>query len=301
MDIDFKQLQAIAAVIDEQGFDKAAQRLCITQSAVSQRIRQLEIQMGQILIIRSTPPQLTDTGHQVMMFYRQLELLQNEFLSMLPGTSNTTWNTISIGTNADSLCTWLLDALGPLLENHNLLLDLKIEDQEQTHELLRKGEVMGCISARAQAEKGCNCLPLGVMRYRCLVSPAFYHEYFSNGVTQQAIQHAPCVEFSSKDELILRYLRHVFQITSHPKIHRVPLTDAYMGFIIKGNAWGMVPDQQSEQARAAGELIEVLPGKHIDVPLYWHIWNLKSQVSQALSLRLQQAAATILLPIPFSP
>ncbi|MCP5208196.1 MAG: LysR family transcriptional regulator ArgP [Hahellaceae bacterium] len=297
MDFDFKQLQALATVIDEQGFDKAAQKLCLTQSAISQRVRQLEIQIGHILIIRSSPPQLTETGHQVMMFYRQLALLHSEFAAMVPGSSENNWNTLSIGTNADSLCTWLLDALGPLLQSHRLVLDLKIDDQEQTHELLRKGEVMGCISARSVAEKGCNCMPLGVMRYRCLVSPDFYQRYFATGVTQEAIVEAPCVEFSSKDELILRYLRRVFQIDSHPKIHRIPLTDAYMGFISKGNAWGIVPDQQSEQARAEGSLIELLPNKPIDVPLYWHIWNLKSQVSQALSAQLQKSAQTILLPM----
>jgi LysR family transcriptional regulator (chromosome initiation inhibitor) len=297
MDIDFKQLQAVAAVIDEQGFDKAAQKLFVTQSAVSQRIRQLEIQLGHILIIRSTPPQLTETGQQVMMYYRQLDLLQTEFLSLVPGNTGTGWHRISIGTNADSLCTWLLDALGPLLDRHQLLLELKIEDQEQTHELLRKGEVIGCISARPQAEQGCNCLPLGVMRYRCLASPAFYRRYFSEGVTQETILNAPCVEFSSKDELILRYLQQEFQISSHPKTHRVPLTDAYLSFISKGNAWGMVPDQQSEAARRNGELLDVLPGKTIDVPLFWHIWNLKSQISQALSTQLQKSAQTILLPL----
>ena len=39
---DYRTLQALDAVIRERGFERAAQKLCITQSAVSQRIKQLE-------------------------------------------------------------------------------------------------------------------------------------------------------------------------------------------------------------------------------------------------------------------
>ena len=36
---DYRTLQALDAVIRERGFERAAQKLCITQSAVSQRIK----------------------------------------------------------------------------------------------------------------------------------------------------------------------------------------------------------------------------------------------------------------------
>ncbi len=44
----YRTLQAMYAVIRERGFDfeRAAQKLCITQSAVSQRIKQLENLFG---------------------------------------------------------------------------------------------------------------------------------------------------------------------------------------------------------------------------------------------------------------
>ena len=46
---DYRTLQALDAVIRERGFERAAQKLCITQSAVSQRIKQLENLFGQPL------------------------------------------------------------------------------------------------------------------------------------------------------------------------------------------------------------------------------------------------------------
>ncbi|WHI50283.1 LysR family transcriptional regulator [Microbulbifer sp. MLAF003] len=53
--LDLKQLQAFAFVVEEQSFDKAASLLHVSQSAVSQRIKALEGQVGQALLIRSTP------------------------------------------------------------------------------------------------------------------------------------------------------------------------------------------------------------------------------------------------------
>ena len=52
---DYRTLQALDAVIRERGFERAAQKLCITQSAVSQRIKQLENLFGQPLLVRTVP------------------------------------------------------------------------------------------------------------------------------------------------------------------------------------------------------------------------------------------------------
>ena len=53
---DYKLLTALEAVVKAGSFDKAAALLCITPSAVSQRIRQLEERTGQLLLIRSCVP-----------------------------------------------------------------------------------------------------------------------------------------------------------------------------------------------------------------------------------------------------
>ena len=45
--LDVKHIQAVAAVIEEQSFEKAAVMLSISQSAISQRVKTLEGQLGQ--------------------------------------------------------------------------------------------------------------------------------------------------------------------------------------------------------------------------------------------------------------
>jgi LysR family transcriptional regulator (chromosome initiation inhibitor) len=282
MSIDFRQLQALATVVDAGSFDKAGQRLSLTQSAISQRIQQLEKRLGKILLIRSSPPALTADGLSLMKYYRQMEHLQNELMTQYhlePGTQRT----VSIGVNADSLATWLLPALDQLINEEQLLLDIRIDDQDRTHEMLQNGEVLGCISASHSPISGCNCLPIGTMLYRCLVTPAYKARYFPNGINKEAMSKAPCVEFSHKDELQKNYLSTYFDIQSRPPTHRVPSTESYLDFVVRSHGWGMIPDLQSQSLRQQNKLIELVAGNHLTIPLYWHIWDLKSELSRRLT------------------
>ena len=54
MDLLHPQLAAFAAVLEEGSFEAAARRLCVTPSAVSQRIKALEDRLGQVLLVRQS-------------------------------------------------------------------------------------------------------------------------------------------------------------------------------------------------------------------------------------------------------
>ncbi|WP_432474568.1 LysR family transcriptional regulator ArgP [Amphritea sp. HPY] len=283
--IDYRQLQAFATVIEEQSFDKAARRLYLTQSAVSQRVKQLEESVGQLLIIRSQPLHATAAGQKLLRHYRQINLLQNELIASLGEAKAKGFSKLAIGLNADTLATWFLDALEPLLRENNVLLELRVDDQDQTHNFLRQGEVIGCISASDQPMQGGRCTPLGFTHYRALASADYMQQYFSAGIDKEALLRAPAVEFNQKDELQDRYLQTFFSFDDNDDYpcHRVPSTESFMDLIARGYAWGMVPDEQSKRLRDTGKLQEVAPGKVIKVPLYWHSWNLTTDISQQLT------------------
>lgn len=48
--LDYKLLEALVAVVDQGGFERAARHLGLTQSAVSQRIKLLEARLGQPVV-----------------------------------------------------------------------------------------------------------------------------------------------------------------------------------------------------------------------------------------------------------
>lgn len=77
--IDPRLLRAFVAVIDGGGFTRAAERLRMTQSTISQQIARLEAQLGQPLIDREARPlRMTVAGERLSGFARRILALQDE-------------------------------------------------------------------------------------------------------------------------------------------------------------------------------------------------------------------------------
>ena len=144
-------LECLAAIVEEGGFERAAQRLSITQSAVSQRLRVLEAQVGTVLIVRSRPLKATSAGKLLLKHTKQLRLLradvERELSELAPNSTGGAREEerISIAVNADSIATWALPALDALARQ-GLPLEIITDDQDFTHEWLREGQVMGCVT-----------------------------------------------------------------------------------------------------------------------------------------------------------
>ena len=62
--------------MEEGGFERAALRLSVTQSAVSQRLRALEAQVGTVLLVRSRPIKPTSAGRLLIKHAMQMRLLR---------------------------------------------------------------------------------------------------------------------------------------------------------------------------------------------------------------------------------
>lgn len=299
---DMRQLAALGAVIEEGSFERAAQRLHVTQSAVSQRVKQLEERLGQTLVVRTIPIHATEAGQQVLKHFRQVTLLEQELRATLSQRDERGYTRVAIGVNADSLETWFPEALSHLVERERLLMDLKVDDQDATQQLLKDGEVIGCITSIPKALPGCISVPLGVIPYRCLASAEYLRRHFPNGVTAEAFRQAPVAEFSHKDQLQNRYLQQFFGMApqEYPR-HRIPSSTAFCDLIVRGLACGMVPDQQGRPLLENGKAEDMTPGRYLSVPLYWHVWNLSSTLVKQLTDELVAEARRQLEPFDSHP
>lgn len=293
--LDYKLIEAFAKVVAEGGFERAARVLFITQSAVSQRVRQLEDQSGQILLSRTTPPQPTLAGRSLLKHYQQVKLLEAGLAAELTAEAEQGPTTLAIGINADSLASWFLQSIRPLLQQFDVLIDLRVDDQEQTHAFLREGEVVGCISNEAKAIQGCRVEFLGKMNYRLLATPAFIGRWFPAGLSLAAAEQAPAVIFNRKDRLHHRFLeRHLGALPSRLPCHNIPAPEQFLQGIADGYSYGMVPDWQSAALLNCGQLEELLPGAAFPVDLYWHCWNLASPPLDTFSAQLVSGAQRLL-------
>jgi LysR family transcriptional regulator, chromosome initiation inhibitor len=297
MKIDFAQLECLEAVVTEGSFEKAARTLAITQSAVSQRIRLLEEQVGAPVLFRTRPVTPTPAAQPLLRFARQTQLLALDVWPELLDTVSR--GRVRIAVNADSLGSWVLPALAPWAERRAAMLDFVVDDQEHTQTRLRNGEVIGSISSDPAPAHGFRSVALGLMPYRCVASPAFVARHLPQGLDRRAVQRAPALVFNRRDALLTEHLRRHLRLKepAFPN-HFVPAYEAFLSAALLGYGYGLLPDVQCAAAVAAGLLVDLTPQTPIEVPLYWHSWALDSELMVSLTAALVEGAAQALGPIP---
>jgi LysR family transcriptional regulator (chromosome initiation inhibitor) len=281
-DLDPAGLDCLAALADEGSFERAAQRLSITQSAVSQRLRSLEAQVGQLLVVRARPLRLTEAGKVLLRFARQMQAMRMDVVREL-GTAGAQGERIAIAVNADSLATWVLPALDPLVQRglaQGFGLELIVDDQDFTHDRLRQGEVLGCVSTVRQALRGCLVQPLGVMRYVAVASPAFLAAQAPAGLNAGNFASTPFLVFNRKDDNQAQWVSKAFGVRA-PRLREryVPSSEAYVRAVCAGWGIGVAPELQLRPLIAAGTLVALRPDVSVEVALYWHQWKLGSELS----------------------
>jgi LysR family transcriptional regulator (chromosome initiation inhibitor) len=288
MQFDSVQLETFVAVLDEGSFDAAARRLRVTPSAVSQRIKALESRLGQVVVMRGKPARATAAGAALLRLARQVALLELEAIAAVRGTVDA--QRIPIAVNADSLNNWFLPAMLDLSRTHHARFLVHQEDEEHSAEYLRNGTVLAAVTADPRPVQGCRVVRLGKMRYLPLATPEYAERWLAGKPLPEALAEAPMVVFNEKDVLQHRLVRKVTRRKLDPPSHAIPASAPFHEAVRIGLGWGMIEDQVAGPELAAGRLVEVAPGKHIDVPLYWQHWKLESDVLDALTAAVLRAA-----------
>lgn len=292
-------LECLAAIVEEGGFERAAQRLSITQSAVSQRLRSLEAQAGAVLIVRSRPLRATTAGRLLLRHAMQMRLLRadldHDLHGLAPGAATAREEErMSIAVNADSIATWVLPALTDLVAA-GLPLEIITDDQDFTHEWLREGQVLGCVTALRQPLRGCKVVPLGAMRYVAVASPDFARTHCPGGLTAHNFRAVAFIAFNRKDDLQARFVRRACALKRVALNQRfVPSSEGQVRAVLAGWGASVVPELQVHQLLQAGKLVNLAPATMLAVDLYWHCWNLDSPLLDALTGALDGAAARTL-------
>lgn len=314
--LDARQLEALAAVIETGSFGAAAKALSITLAAVSLRIKSLESALGQRLLVRGKQVSATPAGQALLGYVKQIRLMEADLVAGLPGAqthgrAGAAMQTLSVAVNADSLISWFLVGVAPALQQHRLLLDIVIDDQDHTHDALKNGDVVGCVTTLAQPMRGCVAEPLGIMRYRCVASPTLVATWSepqrrakgigagaSPAMPAHRLLTSPAVIFNRKDALQDAYLAQHFGLKNplYPR-HFVPAVDAFELALELGLGWGMVPDLLLANRAHRPPLVEVLPGRPVDVVLYWQHWAREPLSAQRLTAAVKRSAREQLLQV----
>ncbi len=297
--LDYASLFALAAVVREGSFERAARALHVTPSAVSQRVRLLEERIGAALVVRGQPCLPTALGRRLCQHVDRVRLLEHELRDQLPESSDTEPVRVSvpIAVNADSLATWFMPALNAFASEAPVLMQLAVDDEGHTADWLRRGQVVAAVTADASPVAGCNTLCLGAMDYLAVASPAFVQRWFADGVTQQALADAPSLSFNAKDGLQQRWVqRQVGQAVALP-CHTIPSSQAFVSATLAGLGWSLNPRALVADHVLGGNLVELVPNTPLAVPLYWQQARVASNLLMGLTRHVRAQADAELQPL----
>lgn len=292
MAIDPVLAQTLHVVVEEGTLDAAARRLHLTPSAVSQRLKLLEEQLGGRLLVRSKPVRATDAGRAVIRLARAYELIEHEAREALgieavePGLRPR----LTIAVSADSMATWFPEAVARFAREHDVQVELLREDQDATARLLADGTATAAVTSSATASPGCRVVPLGSLVYEAVAAPAWWRRWIGEEVPttgapevpSEALAAAPRVDFDRSDDLQATWLRARGIDPLQTPTHHVPSTHDLGIAVELGLGWAMLLPHQTGPALREGRLVP-LGGEPVVTPLYWQVSRVPSALLDALT------------------
>jgi DNA-binding transcriptional LysR family regulator len=217
MSLNSAYLDAFFACARLKSFTQAASRLHITQSALSQRIKNLEDDLGTTLIIRERSGlRLTETGEEILRYCQTKEGLEAELAARIKSPragkgSEPLGGAIRIGTFSSVARSVVVPALAPLLRKHpDVQLKLVVAELHELPKLLKSGEVDYVTVQDEIAQEGLATIALGAER---------------NALVRKRGYEGPetYLDHDEEDTITARYLRR----KSPAGLRRRYLGDAY--------------------------------------------------------------------------
>lgn len=297
--LDYPALRALHAIVQSGSFERAAAQLNVTPSAVSQRLKQLEERIGAVLVVRGVPCTATEQGEWLCRHMENVGVLESELFRSLPSLGDNDEArqrvTLQIGTNADSLGTWFLKAAAEFSRTSDYLLNISVDDQDHTAEWLQQGKVVAAVTSAGKPISGCRRFALGALRYHATASPAFMERYFNGGVTAESISMAPSLTFNQKDRLQSNWILKTLGKDMSVPTHWLPSTQSFVEASLLGMGWGLNPAHLVDEHLQAGRLVELVPGKTLDVELSWQINRIATDRLSLLTRTVVEVARRFLV------
>ena len=100
MQIERQEIRVFTAVIEEGGFSRAAERLNVSQSAVSQSIANLEHKLDTALLVRGRTPELTEAGNRLFRFARTVLTEERNALDDIRDIRSGALSTLNLAMNS---------------------------------------------------------------------------------------------------------------------------------------------------------------------------------------------------------
>ena len=164
MKLNTDRLNAFYQVALDKNFCKAADSLCITQSALSQRVLKIEQEVGTKLLVRSNDGiSLTEHGKILFDYVTDQQSKEHDLLNRISGRSTLTSGIIKIGAFSSVMRSVIMPSLLSLIQSADKLkAEFYSRELRELQPLLDSGEVDFIITDKAIRDPAIESIHLGV-------------------------------------------------------------------------------------------------------------------------------------------
>lgn len=258
-------LEAFLAVVRSRSVTHAAQELRIGQTGVTQRIRNLEKELGTTLFVRSRRGmQPTETGQALLRYCESVRSQEGELLSALHGAAVTQFQRLVITGPSSVLRSRFIRGLVPALKRFPMLrVTLYLSDTLSGMERLRTGEAHLAVVRRDEVVNEVDSKILKPERY-VLVGPP----QWKGRSLKDILAHEAIIDFDPTDMMTFDYLRK-FDLLDlwRGDRHYANNTDALAALITEGLGFSVLSEEFAEHCIQKGHLIHLNGKKAFEYPI----------------------------------
>lgn len=200
-----QKLLAFIAVVENKTVHAAAKALHLTQTAVTQRIRNLENQLKTTLFLRSRRGmQLTAEGAALLKYCHAIKSLEGETTAEISGMALDAETELKISGPSSIMRSRVVPALKTINQLFpKLRLWFDFNDEEQLPQKLRFGEFDFIITTDQDITDELTFKKLIPEKYVLVCC-----EKWKKRALKDIIQHEPIIDFHTTDKMTYNYLNH---------------------------------------------------------------------------------------------
>ena len=265
------QLEAFMAIVQCKTVHGAADRIHITQTAVTQRIRALETKLRTTLFIRTRQGMKpTQEGEALIRYCQSAQLLEGQALANIQGAAIKSDITLTISGPSSLMRSRLVPACTSVLKKFPQLhihFDIDDEEENRPHKLKLGNADLAIVKPEYLAQE---------MKYKklkpeqyILVAPYMW----KNRKTKEIIANESIIDFSSSDQTTFNYLKQydLFQYAKHAR-HFANRTEILASMVCDGLGYTTLVKEFAEAYFVNHRIIVLNQGKisQYDYLLAWY-------------------------------
>ena len=245
--LDYRSLLALAAVNREGSYERAATRLNVTPSAISQRIKSLEAQVCGRVLVRGARGQLTPLGALLVKHATQVNVLEQELRGRLRIQNSGPDGTVKIAVSYEHLSIWFLDVICLYLsEFPSINIEIISDKSEFFDDFNSTSTAIAAVSDKKMNLFGYKSILIGNIDYYAVSSNKYFEENSLKGrVSEKIISNTICLCSCGSNTVPSRWANRMFGRDISLKYVTVPSTYDILRALNSHIGWSVIPALQS--------------------------------------------------------